>query len=153
MGHRKVVKVLLAKNANVHGQASATRSPIHVAAEKDFTDIAKLLLDYQADPYRKDRSGKAPIYYATYYGNHLVMNLLISYGEDVNQKIPEGSLLHIAVEKGHTAVVDLLIHKGAQLDIKNSKGEKPLDIAINHGYQRVANRITQEAIKRKKMQE
>ena len=67
----------------------------------------------------------------------------------MTQKIPEGTLLHLAAAKGHTAVADLLIYKGALLDIPNSRGEKPLDVAINNGHQKVADLITREAIKRK----
>ena len=149
MNHSKVVQVLLEKKANVNGQPNATRTPIHIAAEKDLTYIAELLLNHQADPYRKDQTGKTPIYYAAYHGNHLVMKLFISYGEDVNQKIPEGTLLHLAAAKGHTAVADLLIYKGARLDTTNSRGENPLDVAINKGHQKVADLIIREAIKRK----
>jgi ankyrin repeat protein len=81
-----------------------------------------------------------------------MVKLLISYGEDITQTVPEGTtLLHLAAEKGHADVVELLIQKGAALNAENSQGDTPLDVAINHGQKKAANIITEMAIERKKV--
>jgi ankyrin repeat protein len=149
--HNEVVKLLLKHKAAVQGSPYAAKTPMHMAAEKGFTRSGEVLLDFQADPYIKDRSGKSPIYYATYNGHYDMVKLLISYGEDVTQMILGTTLLHLAAEKGHVDVVELLIEKGAVLNAHNAQGESPLDVAINHGQKKVANLITETAIDRKKI--
>ncbi len=77
------------------------------------------------------------------------MKLLISFGEDIDQLFgDEGTLLHIAAEKGHSSIVSLLLNKNAKLDIENNNGQKPLDVAISNGHQKVAELITETAIER-----
>jgi ankyrin repeat protein len=149
--HSDVVELLLKHKALVQGKPNATKTPMHMAAEKGFTRSGEVLLDFQADPYVKDSSGKTPIYYATVNGHHDMVKLLISYGEDVTQMIQGTTLLHLAAEKGHADVAELLIEKGAVLGAHNAQGESPLDVAINHGQKKVANLITEKAIERKKI--
>ncbi len=145
-GHEEVVRVLLAHEANVHGSGSSPRTPLHVAAEKGYTRIAELLLEHKADPQRKDNTGNSPVYYAAYNDHPRVMEILFDHGVDVNLTIPQGTLLHLAAEKGHAATADLLIEKNARLEAKNSRGEKPLDVAINHRKQKIADMITRAII-------
>ena len=150
--HSDVVRMLLKHKAQVQGPPNAINTPMHMVAEKGFIKTANVLLDFQADPYAKDKSGKPPIYYATANGHYKMVRLLISYGEDVTQAIQGDTLLHLAAEKGHADVAQLLIEKGAVLNANNSKGDTPLDVAINHGQKKVANLITETAIERKKIQ-
>lgn len=150
-GHIRVVRVLLDYKAQVHGPAKARQTPLHVAAEKNYPDIAKLLMDHKASPNRKDAQGKTPLYYAIYNDSFHVTRDLLDQGVNVNQKTREGTLLHLAAERGHAGAASLLIRKGARLELKNSQGEKPLDVAINKGNRRVADLILREMIKQREI--
>jgi len=121
-------------------------------AEKEYPEIAKLLLEHNANPNRRDRSGKTPIYYTTYKGNVHTINVLIDHGVNVNQKIREGTLLHLASERGHTPVVVILLNNEANLNKRNSKGKTPLEVALNNGNQQIADLITRETVKRRKVE-
>jgi ankyrin repeat protein len=59
----------------------------------------------------------------------------------------------LAAERGHVGAASVLIQKGAKLELKNSKGKKPLDVAINNRNQKVADLIVRESIKQRKIGE
>ena len=108
--------------------------------------MVRLLLAFDAKPDGRDRAGRTPIYYSASQGHLRVMDELIRHGVNVNQKIPEGTLLHLAADKGYARAASILINKGAKLELKKTKGKKPLDVAINHKNRRVADLILQETI-------
>ena len=148
-GHTRVVKVLLEKKVLVHGPPGAATTPLHIAAEKGYPDIVRLLLDKKATPNRKDAKGNTPLYYAIYNDHFHVIQELVDEGVNVNQKTPEGTLLHLAAQRGHVGAASALIRKGAKLELKNAKGKKPLDVAINNGNRKVADLLVRESINRR----
>ena len=152
-GHTKVVRVLLDKKVLVHGPPGAATTPLHLAAERGYPDIVRLLLEKKASPNRKDSKGKTPLYYAIYNDHFHVIKELVDAGVNVDQKVPEGTLLHLAAQRGHVGAASVLIQKGAKLELQNSKGKKPLDVAINNRNQAVADLIVREAINRRKIGE
>jgi ankyrin repeat protein len=79
------------------------------------------------------------------------MNVLIDHGVNVNQKIREGTLLHLASERGQTAVVQILLANEAKLNIRNSKGKTALEVAMANGNQKAAYLITRETVKRREV--
>ena len=148
-GHTRVVRVLLEKKVLVHGPPNAATTPLHLAAEKGYPDIVRLLLEKNATPDRKDSKGKTPLYYAIYNDHFHVIQELVDKGVNIHQETPEGTLLHLAAQRGHVGAASVLIQKGAKLELKNSKGRKPLDVAINNRHQRVADLIVRESIKQR----
>lgn len=152
-GHTHVVRVLLEKKVLVHGPPGAATTPLHLAAERGYSNIVRLLLEKKATPNRKDSKGKTPLYYAIYNDHFHVIQELTDKGVDVNQQIPEGTLLHLAAERGHVGAASALIRKGAKLEMQNSQGKKPLDVAIHNRKQKVADLLVRETIKSKEIGE
>jgi len=146
-GNTHVVRVLLDKKVLVHGPPGAATTPLHLAAERGYPNIVRLLLEKKATPNRKDSKGKTPLYYAIYNDHFHVIQELTDKGVNVNQPIPEGTLLHLAAERGHVGAASILIRKGAKLELKNAKGKKPLDVAIHNRKQKVADLLVRETIK------
>jgi ankyrin repeat protein len=152
-GHTQVVKVLLEKKVLVHGPPKAATTPLHLAAEKGYPNIVRLLLEKKATPNRKDAKGNTPLYYAIYNDHFHVIRELVDNGVNIHQETPEGTLLHLAAERGHVGAASVLIQKGAKLELRNSQGKKPLDVAIHNTNQKVADLLVKETIKRKKVGE
>jgi ankyrin repeat protein len=63
----------------------------------------------------------------------------VNLGADVNEINPAGdTALHIAASNGQDAVVQFLADRGAQLNMKNKRGQTPLTLAITAGGRRPA---------------
>ncbi|MDX2250463.1 MAG: ankyrin repeat domain-containing protein [Bacteroidia bacterium] len=62
--HVRLLKFLLDNGANVNIRAGGiyqSRTPLHYAVSCDRLNMAKLLLDYEADPLMKDEEGQHPV--------------------------------------------------------------------------------------------
>jgi ankyrin repeat protein len=59
----------------------------------------------------------------------------------------------LAAQRGHVGAASVLIRKGAKLELKNAKGEKPLDVAIHNRKQEVADLLVRETINRREIGE
>lgn len=89
-------------------------SPLTMCMNRNFTDIARVLLEGGADPNRRDGSGRAPIHQAR---SAEAARLLVQAGADPNALDASGrSALAIAVERGDLQAVDALLAAGARLD-------------------------------------
>lgn len=72
----------------------------------------------------------AAIYSASLHGNVPEVGRLIAAGANVNSRSTENSdetPLHPAVDKGHVEVVLLLLRAGADPEIRNRQGARPID--------------------------
>ncbi|HEY1493910.1 MAG TPA: ankyrin repeat domain-containing protein, partial [Candidatus Solibacter sp.] len=66
--------------------------------------------------------------------NDEIVRLLLEGGAAVNRQDREGdTALHKAMRSGHTDAIPVLLEFGADPEIRNSDGMRPIDLAI--GYQ------------------
>ncbi|XP_061883254.1 ankyrin-2-like isoform X4 [Entelurus aequoreus] len=130
-GHNSVVSLLLE-----HDTKGKVRLPaLHIAARKDDTKSAALLLqnDHNADVQSK--SGFTPLHIAAHYGNVNVSTLLLNRGAAVDFTARNGiTPLHVASKRGNTNMVVLLLDRGAQIDAKTRDGLTPLHCAARSGH-------------------
>ena len=83
----------------------------------------------------KERSAIA-LYIASHRGhNHLLRTLVDEADADVNMKTPFGRTpLHVAASQGHSSTIDLMLEKGACMDVHDAQGKTPLMIASQCGF-------------------
>ena len=104
-GHANVVQFLSSKGANVNIANNQGWYPINVAAENGHMKVLQVLAAHGAN-----------------FGN---VNCIGTNGEAV---------LYKAVTKGHADVVKFLASKGANVNIADSKGVYPIDIAAENAH-------------------
>lgn len=140
-GHHTVVQCLLKKGADCTISSSDDQETVlHVAAFYGHTSI---LQDLLKDPkikklkliHAKDSDGKTPLHKAVWGAPKPgVVQLLLDQGSDPNEKNKyDYTPLHWACRNGHVESLDLLVKKGAKLDVVNANNDTPLDLAVLWG--------------------
>lgn len=139
---RAVAELLLAAGAdpNIPGRTGIT--PIGAAAYSGNTELVQLLLDKGADPRIADATGKTALIYAAGRGFTPVVALLIKHGVDPNAA-GDHALTPLMWAAGHTDeagaadvkdTIELLVARGALLDLKDDRGMTALMIASQLGH-------------------
>ena len=121
-------------------QVGAT--PFWRAAQSDDVTVMRMLLDNKADPTIASKDGTTPLMMAAGVGwsdgqSHgatadapEAIQVCLEHGADVNAVNADGNTaLHGASFRGAANVVELLVAKGARMDLKNKDGRMPINMA------------------------
>jgi len=128
------VEALLCSGVNIKSVCSAGISALHSAAFYDAKgNIAKLLLDYNADPNIKDKKGKIPLHVAAEVGNENVLRMLL----DLNES-PTPSSLKRSVNKCRNQECLSLLHAALR---DGPRGSVQSDPSGRSTSDRIRNRI------------
>lgn len=127
MGHKAVVKNLLAAGANPNLKDAQNFYPLHLAASKGFTAICNLLLKYKADKNIRTELGQTALHLAASQGFSLTLAALVKSGFDLEAVDLDGNTpLAVASMEGQLNIVKSLIKAGALVNPKDNKGATPL---------------------------
>ena len=100
------------------------------AKNGDLELLRKLLAGVDVDPNGQDEIGLTPLSWACITGELGAAKLLLENGAKVDERNKDqGNSLHAAAFFGHLEVVDLLINKKADLNLRNGSGETPFSVA------------------------
>ncbi|XP_041867171.1 ankyrin-3-like isoform X3 [Melanotaenia boesemani] len=133
-GHDQVVSLLLENDTKGKVRLPA----LHIAARKDDTKAAALLLqnDHNADV--ESKSGFTPLHIAAHYGNINVATLLLNRGAAVDFMARNDiTPLHVAAKRGNSNMVKLLLDRGSKIDAKTKDGLTPLHCGARSGHEQV----------------
>lgn len=104
------------------------KNSLHVASEKGYAAIAKILLDNGAVVEAHSGATKnTALTLAARSGNPDTINILLDFNADVNASNCYGNTpLHEAAEEGDKEILSILLKAGADVNAKNHKGSTPL---------------------------
>jgi ankyrin repeat protein len=121
--------------AIVNGSKNISTSSLHIAAQRGYGRILRLLLEKNADCSKKDSAGLTPLLHATIEGHEAVVELLLSHGaslQDVDNA--HRSALHWAVLRRRDGLLrNLLSHCAGNSELLNMQtieGKTPLFLAV-----------------------
>jgi len=150
-GHKDVAEFLLNNKADVNAKDWEGQTPLHDAAKNGHKDVVELLAS-KAEIDAKDNSGFTPLHMAAIYGHKDVVKLMIANGAEYNigdaavlgdleqvkallnghpdlvsSKDTNGMTpLHWAAQRGHKAMVKLLLANKADVNAMAKDGMTPL---------------------------
>ena len=137
-GYRDVVQMFLQLGADIEATTYGERTALHLAARMGHVGVVKHLVHQAAKVNSKDYDGITPLMMAARRGNADVVSFLLKKGAEIDAygtvEYTEGpsSAIGQAVSKEHTAIVRLLLEKGADPNSKFRKGTL-LHTAIRNG--------------------
>ncbi|XP_058891802.1 ankyrin-3-like isoform X8 [Acipenser ruthenus] len=137
-GHDQVVSLLLENDTKGKVRLPA----LHIAARKDDTKAAALLLqsDHNADV--ESKSGFTPLHIAAHYGNINVATLLLNRGAAVDFTARNDiTPLHVASKRGNGNMLKLLLERGSKIDAKTKDGLTPLHCGARSGHEQVVEML------------
>ncbi|CAJ0931051.1 unnamed protein product, partial [Mesorhabditis belari] len=141
-GHDKVVAILLENE-----KSGKVRLPaLHIAAKKNDTKAATLLLQNETNADVTSKSGFTPLHIAAHYGNEEVAQLLIERGANPNYQARHNiSPLHVATKWGRVNMVNLLLKHGAIIDSRTRDLLTPLHCAARSGHDPVVDLLLEKS--------
>ncbi|KAL8956292.1 MAG: hypothetical protein Q9183_006347, partial [Haloplaca sp. 2 TL-2023] len=142
-GHYRVIELLLQEHANVDAPGPNDETPLRIASDKGYVEVAELLLGARAKVNARDKkSMSTPLHKAAMNGNENMIDLLIRHGAHTEAK--DGDLmtpLHYACEAGRDGVATQLLTKKAGIETIGRRGMTPLVCAAAAGQVHVVEAL------------
>lgn len=119
-GHIQLLGRVLRDGADVNSRSAGTTA-LHSAVLSSQLDSVTILLTHGADMEVVNNDGWTPLHLAAITGNRDVAGLLLDYGADIDARgtnVLIKSALGYACLRGHCAVAEMLLNRGAHLEAK-----------------------------------
>ena len=131
-GDEVAVRLLLDQGADAQSAHADGMTGLHWAAQRDFVEIAELLIDAGANTDAVTRIGHhTPLHVASTNGHAEMVRVLLEAGCDATSRTFNGTTpLHLAARAGNAQAVAMLLDHGADVNARESGwGQTPLMFA------------------------
>ncbi len=131
-GNLSKVKFLLQLGANANARNEYRETPLHKILHcnnrASLGGVVAILFAHGAIVDTIDRNNWTLVYKVIRFGDSGVANMLLAYGADPKVMNNE-ELLHLASRNCDTTTISLLLEMGADKDVQDKDGKRPLDYA------------------------
>jgi ankyrin repeat protein len=141
-GHLLVVERLIELGADVDQKSLDGKTPLRVAALESHTSVLSALVEAGADVTAKDPDGRSTLYLLAIENKLEQVEIILSksgvkYNLEEDRDLEGRTPLHIASWQGHTAMVELLLRYGADVNAVDREQRTPLQSSAWQGHESV----------------
>ncbi|XP_068187337.1 receptor-interacting serine/threonine-protein kinase 4 [Antennarius striatus] len=142
-GHLGIVKLLVKQaGADVDGQTTDGRTPLHLASQRGQYRVARILIELGADIHMISAGLHTPLHVAAQTGHTSTSRLLIKHKADIHAQNAQGlTPLHLASQQGHLATVKMLVEEGADPYRYTEALRTPCHLAAENGHDEVLKEL------------
>lgn len=134
--------LLIERGANIYVQDKRGYTPVLLLARKGLSLVLRKLMDAKC---LSQLDMEIALMYATIGGHLSLIKYLIYEKMDVNFQTPEGfSLLTLAAMGNYKDIVQFLLEQGADLELRDKMGLRPLDHAERDGRVEIQKMLTEQ---------
>ena len=135
------VKVLVIENSeDVNSRSFDNEStPLHLASQKGHVEIARILVEHDADVAAQTKDGWSPLHLASQKGYVELARLLLGHHAGIEAQTKNGEWpLYLASQQGHMELARLFLEHGADVAMQTKEGETLLHWASNQNFVELA---------------
>ena len=142
-GHVETIALLIDHGADINALGHFNWTALMVAASKGHGEGVRLLLERGADPDVQDTYGWTPLMRAVYGNKQAAVAAFLAHAQvDLEMRDERGATaLHVAVERGHPALVTELLVHGADPGSIDDAGRDLLHKASARGYDDIVSML------------
>ncbi|KAJ5611805.1 hypothetical protein N7528_008910 [Penicillium herquei] len=135
LGYTDVVRHLAFSGLDLNEPNNQLDAALHIASRRGEIEIVRTLVSAGARLNITDSQSETPLHIATFRGHTKIVRFLVTAGHggnsiNLNSKNIKGETpLHIATAERKPVIMKVLIAAGADINLRNRKGETAFDIA------------------------
>ncbi len=151
MNNTQIIDILVDNGADLELKDANSRTPILAYLHEVYIgqiegnyppnmqeqnkEVIKHMLDKGADVKAKDKDEEDILFYAVRTNNFPLIELLVSsYGADINTRNKDGETPLFIAAQNQPGMVPMLLQKGANPKVMDSKGRTPAIAAVEMGF-------------------
>ncbi|KAL8957795.1 MAG: hypothetical protein Q9193_005023 [Seirophora villosa] len=148
-GNLAMCSYLLNEGALLDAREAQSKTPLHVACEAGHYELVQMMLD-RSQLRRTETSFLAAFFAAVEYGHVRVAESFFSRGLKLQDlKRDHHKPLTLAAKSGYQAMVELMVHKGCKVNVRDDNGWNALHFASHHGHYQIIEELLTNGVSAK----